>query len=168
MNKPSNLVLDNSSIRKKITRISFEIFEQNYDQKEIVLIGISDKGFSLAEIIAEELRRITPLEVNLMRLDIDKSNPTSGDIKLSENVMHLSGKVVILIDDVINTASTLMHSIKPFLDIQVAKLEVAVLVNRSHTRFPIHPTYTGYELATTLEEHIDFTISEKELNVYLR
>jgi pyrimidine operon attenuation protein/uracil phosphoribosyltransferase len=56
---------------------------------------------------------------------------------------------------------------KPFLEIEIKKIEVAVLVNRSHTLFPIVPTYSGFELATTFSEHVEVKLG-KNAAVYLR
>ncbi|MEM7548244.1 MAG: phosphoribosyltransferase family protein [Bacteroidota bacterium] len=163
-----SLVLDEETIRKKIKRIAYEIFERHFDQEELILIGICDKGYPLARIIKEELEALSPIKIRLVQLNIDKLDPTNSKVELSEDVKNFSDKPVILVDDVMNTASTLMYSLKPFLHIPVSKIEVAVLVNRSHTKYPILPSYTGYELSTTLEEHIDFVINDSELKVYLR
>jgi pyrimidine operon attenuation protein/uracil phosphoribosyltransferase len=75
-------------------------------------------------------------------------------------------KCVIIIDDVLNTGRTLAYAFKPFLEIEVKKIEVAVLVNRSNTLFPVSPTYTGYELATTLSDHVEVKLG-KDAAVYL-
>lgn len=163
-----NLVLDDKSVRQKIKRIAFQIYENNFSEKTIYLLGLDDNGLKLANLIHDELVKISDLSCELVRLDIDKSNVAKSEIKLDIDIKKLKGKVVVLVDDVINTASTLMYSMKALLHVQLKKIEVAVLVNRSHTRFPIAPNYTGYELSTTLEEHIDFVISDRELGVYLK
>ena len=78
----------------------------------------------------------------------------------------LAKKSILLIDDVLNTGRVLAYGMKPFLSIIVKKIEVAVLVNRSHSLFPILPKYTGYELSTTLDDHIE-VILKKKFAVYL-
>ena len=79
---------------------------------------------------------------------------------------QLEKKTIIIVDDVLNTGRTLAYAMKPFLCIEVKKIEVAVLVNRSHPLFPIQPSYTGYELSTTLTEHVEVVLGKKA-GVYL-
>ena len=79
----------------------------------------------------------------------------------------LRKKCIIIVDDVLNTGRTFAYGLKPFLNIEVKKIETAVLVNRSHTLFPIYPQYTGYELATTIRDHVEVILG-KETAVYIR
>jgi pyrimidine operon attenuation protein / uracil phosphoribosyltransferase len=79
----------------------------------------------------------------------------------------LNNKTVILVDDVLNTGKTLVYAMKPFLDQEIQKMEIAVLVNRSHGLFPLRPDYTGYELSTTLNEHILVDVSGNQHSVQL-
>jgi pyrimidine operon attenuation protein/uracil phosphoribosyltransferase len=81
-------------------------------------------------------------------------------------IKDLAKKNIILVDDVLNTGRILTYGMRPFLSITVKKIEVAVLVNRSHALYPIHPTYTGYELSTTLDDHIEVVL-KKKFAVYL-
>ena len=71
-----------------------------------------------------------------------------------------------MVDDVLNTGKIITYSMKPFLSTEVRKIEVAVLVNRSHLLFPVFPRYTGYALSTTLSEHIEVILG-KRAAVYL-
>src|SRR5205809_161398 len=77
-------------------------------------------------------------------------------------------KTIVLDDDVLNSCKTLMYAVKLFLDKHVKKINTVILVDRSHTRFPVKADYVGLTLSTTLQEHIetDFTTKEKEA-VYL-
>jgi pyrimidine operon attenuation protein/uracil phosphoribosyltransferase len=161
------LVLNESDILQKVKRIAFEIAEENYLEEEIFLVGLQDKGTALAKLLLKELEQIASFKIYLVQLTIDKTNLHDSHVILDYSPDRLAEKVIILVDDVINTASTALYSLKPFLDVPVKKIEIAVLVNRSHTRFPIAPTYTGLELATTLEDHINCSIEGRNLSVYL-
>jgi pyrimidine operon attenuation protein/uracil phosphoribosyltransferase len=79
----------------------------------------------------------------------------------------LENKVVILVDDVLNSGRTLAFALQPFLQRPIKKLEVAVLVNRAHKRYPVSVDYAGYELATTLNEHIQVNLQGVEMAVHL-
>jgi len=106
------------------------------------------------------------LPVEVLEVILDKKAVASSDIHLSTNPT-LKGKTIILVDDVLNTGKTLVYAMKPFLTQGVEKIEVAVLVNRSHGLFPVKPDYTGFELATTLNEHIRVDFSENKYSVHL-
>jgi len=141
-----NLVLDTAQVKQKIRRIAFEIYENNFKEKSIVLAGIDGQGYEFARQIQKELQAITNAELKLVKVSLDKLAPQQGEVNLDCDVKEVKKKCIILIDDVSNTGRTLAYGLKPFLDIEVKKIETAVLVNRSHTLFPVYPQYTGYEL----------------------
>jgi pyrimidine operon attenuation protein/uracil phosphoribosyltransferase len=103
----------------------------------------------------------------LVKISLDKSAPQQSEVTLDCDSKSLQKKCIVVIDDVLNTGRTFAYGLKPFLDIEVKKIEVAVLVNRSHTLFPIYPQYTGYKLSTTINDHVEVTLG-KESAVYLR
>lgn len=159
-------ILNSVQIDQKIRRISYEIYENNYGVKEIILAGICEQGETLAKLLASILDDISPIKTQVFKINLDKENP-SKPIPEKDLPTNLTNKVVIMVDDVLNTGKTLAYSLKPFLDQKIKKIEVAVLVNRSHTAFPISPKYTGYELSTTLSEHIVVKMTGKQKGVYL-
>ncbi len=163
----STLVLDTVKVKQKIRRIAYEIFENNFKEKVIVLAGIDGQGYSLAKIIAAELEKISPLEIRIVKVSLDKLSPQQSEVMLDAETKDIRKKCIVLVDDVLNTGRTLAYGMKPFLDIDIKKIEVAVLVNRSNTLFPITPTYTGYELATTLTDHVEVVLG-KNAAVYLK
>ena len=163
----STLVLDTVKVKQKIRRIAYEIFENNFKEKVIVLAGIDGQGYSLAKIIAAELGKISPLEIRIVKVSLDKLSPQQSEVMLDAETKDIRKKCIVLVDDVLNTGRTLAYGMKPFLDIDIKKIEVAVLVNRSNTLFPITPTYTGYELATTLTDHVEVVLG-KNAAVYLK
>jgi pyrimidine operon attenuation protein / uracil phosphoribosyltransferase len=163
----STLVLDTVKVKQKIRRIAYEIFENNFKEKSIVLAGIDGQGYALAKIIAGELEKISQMEVRIVKVSLDKLSPRQSEVGLDAGANEIKKKCIVLVDDVLNTGRTLAYAMKPFLDIDIKKIEVAVLVNRSNTLFPIMPTYTGYELATTLTDHVEVVLG-KNAAVYLK
>ena len=161
-----SLVLNKSQVEKKIRRIAFEIYENNFKEKSIVLGGIDGQGYSLAELIAESLKSISPISVQLVKVTLDKLAPQQSDVTVNCEEKEFRKKCIVLVDDVLNTGKTIAFGMKPFLSVEVKKIEVAVLVNRSHTLFPILPTYTGFELSTTLNERVEVVLGKKAA-VYL-
>lgn len=159
------LILDKRQVKQKIRRMAYEIYEHNFKEKGIVVAGIEGQGYILAKLLAKEVENFSPLEVKLVKISLDKLAPQQGDVKLDCDLRELKKKCIILVDDVLNTGRTFAYGMKPFLTIEVKKIETAVLVNRSHTLFPIYPQYTGYELATTLKDHVEVNLSDE--SVYL-
>ena len=154
------LILNSKQIQQKINRIAYEIYENNYDEKEIIIAGIADNGYFFAKRIAEVLKKISPLQVKLISIQIDKANPLSEDIKINLADKELKNKVIVLVDDVLNSGKTLIFGAKPFLTTPVKRLITAVLVDRGHNRYPIKADFVGLSLSTTLREHITVEIEK--------
>lgn len=163
----TNLILNKKETLQKIRRIAYQVYEHNYQETEIVVAGIYDKGYFFAELLVKELKQLCPLEIILVKITLDKSAKSQCEVALDTNIELLHNKVVVVTDDVLNTGRTLVYSLQPFLSIPLKKLQTAVIVNRSHNNFPVSPDYIGYSLATTLKEHIDVVFEEQNFGVYM-
>jgi pyrimidine operon attenuation protein / uracil phosphoribosyltransferase len=161
-------ILDKKQTLQKIKRIAFEIYEQNFKAKEIILAGIYDKGYVFAGLLQKELEIICKIKTRLVKVTVDKNSPLQSEVKLDAELKDLKNKTIILIDDVLNTGRTLAHSLKPFLTIETAKIQTAVIVDRRHKVFPVSADYVGYSLSTTLKEHIEVNFEKSKFGVYLR
>jgi pyrimidine operon attenuation protein/uracil phosphoribosyltransferase len=159
-------VLNHKQVGQKITRMAFEIYERNVNSAGVVFAGITGMGMSMASLLAEELKRISPIDVEVVEVILDKKEVFKSEVELSKK-LDLINKTIILVDDVLNTGKTLVYAMKPFLGQEILKMEIAVLVNRSHGLFPLRPDYTGYELSTTLNEHILVDVSGNQHSVQL-
>lgn len=156
-----NLILDTVQIQKKITRIAYEIYEEQADEKEVIIAGIATGGYLFAQKIEQALKKISPLKTTLLKVEIDKKKPiNSASIEGGKDV-KLAGKTVVLVDDVLNTGTILTYSMNAFLQHPIKSLKVAVLVDRNHTAFPVKSDYTGISIATTMQEHIEVNLKEK-------
>ena len=163
------LILDKTQIQQKITRMAYQIWEDNLEETSIVIAGIADYGYILAQRLKKELEAISGIEVVLMKIELNKfisHLQAETDVQIEE----CSNKVVVLVDDVLNSGRTLAYGLGVFLDIPLKKLRTAVLVNRSHRIFPVTPDFTGLELATVTKEHVDVLLNsnQEEDAVYLR
>jgi pyrimidine operon attenuation protein/uracil phosphoribosyltransferase len=159
-------ILDADQVRQKIRRMAYQMYEENFKEKAIVLAGVDGQGYVLAGLIALEYQRIAETDVKVVRVSMDKVTPEKHPVTLDCSMKELKKKSIVLVDDVLNTGRTLAYALKPFLDTDVKKLEIAVLVNRSHSKFPVFPRYSGLELATTLNDHVEVILG-KEPAVYL-
>ena len=166
MNPSKKLILDEERVRQIVRRIAFQIRENNMSSTHLTLVGICDLGFELAGNIIKELKNIeAKLTFEHLRVDLDKNKP-HDTVQLDKDVKMLSGKSIILVDDVLNTGRTLAYSLLALLSADAEKIEVAVLVDRGHPQYPVAATFIGYQLSTTLEEHIDVKLGNKP-GVYL-
>lgn len=164
------IILNQKQIEQKITRIAYQLWEDNLDEKELVIAGIIDYGYILAERLKAKLEEISGIEITLMKIIMDKTT-SFLQAKTDIPVEECADKVVILVDDVVNRGRTMAYGIGIFLDIPVKKLRTVALVDRSHRVFPVSPDYTGMELSTVIKEHVDVVISNQpdtEDVVYLR
>jgi len=140
--------------------------ERNYKEKKIYLIGIKTRGTQLAGIIADHLKNITPAEIVVSTLNLEKRNPLSEEIDYTIPINELDNQVIILVDDVANTGRTIFYAIKPLLEILPKKIQVAVLIERMHKLFPIQVDYVGVQLSTSLQDYIKVEL-EDEHRVFL-
>lgn len=167
MSKTQTLVLDKKQIAQKINRIAWQIYEDNFSEKEIMVAGIEKTGFLLAQRISAVLEKISPLKIRLVKIILDKDNPLTCNMEPQFSAKDLKGKIVVLVDDVLNSGMTLTYSLCPFLDADVKKIRTVILVDRNHKRFPIGADFTGISLATTLQEHVTVDLEGKEDSVTL-
>jgi pyrimidine operon attenuation protein/uracil phosphoribosyltransferase len=148
--------------------MAYEVYEKNYNEKELFLVGIDGNGYKVAERLEDILKKISGLKVTLSKIKVDKENPWKGEPKFDFKEKDYSNKSVIIIDDVLNSGKTLMYAVKPFLTEPVKRLNVLVLVDRSHTRYPVKADFVGLSLSTTMQEHIETDFSKKgKETVYL-
>jgi pyrimidine operon attenuation protein/uracil phosphoribosyltransferase len=161
-------ILNDRQIRQKIRRLAYEILEQNYEEQELILAGINSSGMAFAHLLHEQLSAISSLRITLTRVSLNPADPLSMPVELEQPVSGFANKVVIFTDDVANTGRTIFYAIKPLLEVVPKKVEVAVLVDRTHKLFPVKVDYCGLSLATTFLEHIDVEITQvEEFSVYL-
>lgn len=161
-------ILNTEQISRKLNRMAFEVYEKNFGEKELLLVGIEGNGYKVAERLTEILTKISPLKIKLSKIKLDKENPWLKEPVVSFTEKDYSNKPVIIIDDVLNSGKTVMYAVKPFLNSSVKRLNVLVLVDRSHSRYPVKADFVGLSLSTTLQEHIEADFSKKgQESVYL-
>jgi len=167
MENLKTLILSAIQVEQKIERIAHQILEKNYDEKEIVLIGIANRGYLLAEKINTALQNITEITVTLHKLKIHKDKPVENDVDFSTDLDYLNNKSTILIDDVLNSGRTLIYATRYILESNLKYLTTVVLVDRKHRKFPIKANFVGLTLSTTLQEHIAVDFKESGIKVFL-
>jgi pyrimidine operon attenuation protein/uracil phosphoribosyltransferase len=160
-------ILSDAQVKQILKRLAYQVYESNFNEKELVIAGIEGRGEQVAALLCQELNEIGKIKLSTTSIVMDKSNPAEKQIVLN-NAVKVSNKVVIVVDDVLNTGKTLMYALIPLVKDKAKKIKTLVLVDRNHKSFPIAADYVGTALSTTLQEHIEVTISRQKVNVYLK
>ena len=161
-----NKIKDGLAIKSSVKRIAYQIYENNIDEKSIVIVGIGNPGKIFRNLIGNSIKSICDLNVIFVSLSIEKKkllNVVDSDISLEE----IKNKSIIIVDDVLNTGSTLIYAVSYFLKIPVKKIQTAVMVNRNHKKFPIKADFKGISLSTSVNEHISVILEGNEIGIYL-
>lgn len=166
MTTETNLILNEVQINQKIKRIAYQIYESNSNEKEVVIAGIVGNGYLFAEKISKVLGEISSLKITLCQVDINKKKPLSK-ITTSIPVDGYKNKSLVLVDDVLNSGTTLIYGVKHFLDVPLKRFKTAVLVNRNHKKYPVKADFKGLSLSTSIKEHVKVEFSEKGTKAYL-
>lgn len=162
-------VVDEVTMKRALTRITYEIIERNKGVQDIVLIGIKTRGIFIAQRIAERLKQLEQIEVPVGELDITlyrddvKSKTDEPELHSSDIPFPIEGKQVILVDDVLFTGRTIRAALDAVMDYgRPQKISLAVLVDRGHRELPIRADYVGKNIPTALTEEIIVEMEEND------
>jgi len=168
--------MDRSAVNRAITRIAHEIIEGNKGIENLAIIGIQRRGVPIAKMIIEKIEQVengTPdfgiLDITLYRDDLSLlfEHPT---INGTDIPFQITGKKIILVDDVLFTGRTIRTAIDCIMDIGRPKcIQLAVLIDRGHRELPIRADYIGKNVPTSLNEliHVQMDSIDGEQNVLL-
>ncbi|MEQ9763762.1 MULTISPECIES: bifunctional pyr operon transcriptional regulator/uracil phosphoribosyltransferase PyrR [Streptococcus] len=155
-------IVDEVTMKRAVTRITYEIIERNKNLDNIVLAGIKTRGVHLARRIQERLQQLEGLEIPLGELDI---KPFRDDMKVEEDTtqmpVDITDKDLILVDDVLYTGRTIRAAIDNLVSIgRPARVSLAVLIDRGHRELPIRADYVGKNIPTSSVEEIVVEVTE--------
>lgn len=162
-----NKILSHEQIQHTIRRIAYQIYEANVEEKEIIIAGIDGGGLQFAKKLQTVLKNITKAKIRLCKMSMDKTDPLKSGVKTSIPEKEYRNKSVVLVDDVLNSGTTLIYGVHHFLKTPLKQLKTAVLVNRNHKKYPIKADYKGISLSTSLQEHVHVEFNAKNDMVYL-
>lgn len=162
-------IMDDSGVRRALTRVSYEILEKNKGTGGLVLAGIRTRGIHLAQRIAERIREIEGVEVPVGTLDVtryrddlerEEKEARAGDAPLPFSV---EGRKVVLVDDVLYTGRTARAAMDALMDVGRPRLiQLAVLVDRGHRELPIRADYVGKNVPTSRSEIVSVYLAETD------
>lgn len=155
-------IVDEMTMKRAITRITYEIIERNKNIENIVLAGIKTRGVYIAKRIQERIKQLEGIDVPLGELD---TKPFRDDMKAEEDTTLMTADVnnrdVILVDDVLYTGRTIRAAIDNVVSLgRPARVSLAVLVDRGHRELPIRADYVGKNIPTSRSEEIIVHMAE--------
>lgn len=162
-----NKILNHTQIQNKIRRIAYQIYETNVNERKIIIAGIDGGGLKLATKIQEILEEITTAKIVLCTVKMNKKDPLESGVTTSLEEKEYKNASVVIVDDVLNSGTTLIYAVHHFLQTPLKRLKTAVLVNRNHKKYPVKADFKGISLSTSLQEHIEVKIAQKNAAVYL-
>jgi pyrimidine operon attenuation protein/uracil phosphoribosyltransferase len=166
MKKTEVLILDPVEISHKIKRIAYQIYESNVNEDHIVLAGILKSGFELAKKLQKELEKISELQVTLCEVKVNKKDPLQK-VVTSLPSEEYKDKSIVLVDDVLNSGTTLIYGVRHFLEVPLKQFKTAVLVDRSHKKYPVKADFKGISLSTSINETVKVHLKEGDSRVVL-
>lgn len=161
-------VVDAVTMKRALTRITYEIIERNRGIEDLVLVGIKTRGIFIAQRIADRLKQLEGIEVPTGELDItlyrdDKKSDDDPTLHHSQIPISLEGKEVVLVDDVLYTGRTIRAALDALMDFgRPKRISLAVLVDRGHRELPIRPDFVGKNIPTSLAEEIIVEMEESD------
>ncbi|WP_432732152.1 bifunctional pyr operon transcriptional regulator/uracil phosphoribosyltransferase PyrR [Enterococcus faecalis] len=165
---PKKEVVDAVTMKRALTRISYEIIERNKGIQDIVLVGIKTRGIYIAQRLAERLKQLEDIDVPVGELDItlyrdDVKDMEEPELHSSDVPVSIEGKEVILVDDVLYTGRTIRAAMDAVMDLgRPRKISLAVLVDRGHRELPIPADYVGKNIPTSKTEEIIVEMEERD------
>jgi len=154
-------------IRRALTRIAHEILERDKGAADVVLVGIADRGDDLARRLAAEVSRIEGVEIPVGVLDITFYRDDIGlraeapEVHETRIGFDVSGKVVVLVDDVLYTGRTIRSAMDALMDLgRPHKIQLAVLVDRGHRELPIRADFVGKNVPTSRDDNVRVQVQE--------
>ncbi|MDN3140078.1 bifunctional pyr operon transcriptional regulator/uracil phosphoribosyltransferase PyrR [Enterococcus faecalis] len=165
---PKKEVVDAVTMKRALTRISYEIIERNKGIQDIVLVGIKTRGIYIAQRLAKRLKQLEDIDVPVGELDItlyrdDVKDMEEPELHSSDVPVSIEGKEVILVDDVLYTGRTIRAAMDAVMDLgRPRKISLAVLVDRGHRELPIRADYVGKNIPTSKTEEIIVEMEERD------
>ena len=166
MTVKNNVILNHNEINHKIRRIAFQIYESNVNETEVILAGVDKNGYILAKKLKTVLQKISQINPVLCKVSINKKEPWEN-ISTSIAPDAYKNRSLVLVDDVLNSGTTLIYGVKHFLDVPLKQFKTAVLVNRNHKKYPVKADFKGISLSTSLHEHVEVVLEGKNFEVVL-
>ena len=160
-----NIILDCLDVKNKIKRISLEVLEDNIGLEKLIFFGVSKNGKIIAKKIIDFISQNSKIKTELVGVDINSDSNKNLVFDKQFNIDNLS---IIIVSDVSQSAKTLQLIISNLMLQNPFKIKTAVMINRDHSLFPVKINFSGLNLSTSVNEHVDVEVNKDgEFTVYL-
>lgn len=159
-------IADDLTIRRSLTRLTYEIIEKNKGVNNLVLVGIKTRGEYLAKRIAQQLFKLEGTKVPVFAVDIsayrdDRAHDDAHQNLAQQIDANIDDKHIVLVDDVFYTGRTMRAAMDALMDMgRPKRISITVLVDRGHREMPIRPDFVGKNIPTASNEKIKVNLSE--------
>lgn len=155
-NDSTVILMDAGRIQRSLKRIAYQISEDNRNTKELVILGINERGYAVAGLLQQYLTKLSGQEIACHRVQIEDGRTDIGDLSL-EN------KYVLLVDDVIFSGTTMFRALNMISEKSTPEeVHTATLIDRGHRKFPVFAQFVGMELPTKLDEHVRVVLEDNK------
>lgn len=161
-------IMHHLQVEQKLNRLAWQVYEKNTQEPTLILAGIAQRGYAIAQRLESYLRPISNIKVELIKITLDKEKPSHESTLLDRDIAAFNNYPVLVVDDVLNSGRTLVYALSPFIKNKHPKISTLVLVDRNHRRFPVHADFVGMSLATTMQEHVEVTFENGQFEVFLQ
>ena len=160
------MILDNDKIIRVCNRLACQIVEVSDGSNKIILVGIEDKGFEIAQIIEKQIKFFSNKKVKLYPIKIEKiNNNINSKIKFEHKFSN--DCLIFIIDDVLNTGKTLFKCVNYFFNAEYVNIKTIVLIDRDHKKYPVNVDIKGVSLSTNFEDTVKVISENKKLRAVL-
>ena len=162
---PKAQLMNGEGIQRALTRMAHEILEQRAPLDNVVLVGIRRRGVPLAQRLADIIEQYEHVKIPVGEVDIAmyRDDLSNREVKVERQILpvDVTGRTVVLVDDVLHTGRTVRAAMDAILDQgRAAKIRLAVLIDRGHRELPIRPDYVGKNVPTAQTERIGVQLEE--------
>lgn len=150
------ILMDRPALERTLHRMAIQIWEQAGQNKDIVIIGLNERGFATANLLASYLNKLSEIRIALHQYDVKKAD--------KNQLPACNGKYVVLVDDVTFSGKTMFQALSHLCSLyEPAKIEIAALLDRGHRTYPINTGLKGRIVPTKLGEHIEVMLDKGQL-----
>lgn len=153
-NEDTVILMNEQRIKRSLKRIAHQVSEDNRGAKELVIFGINERGFAVAELLQQNLKDLSNNDLQCRQLFVQRKEPAHTDLSLKN-------KYVLLVDDVIFTGTTMFDALNQITrEHSPDEIHTATLIDRGHRKFPVFAQFVGLDLPTKLDEHVDVELKK--------
>ena len=156
------IILNHQDIKLKTDRLAYAILEETYSDKQIVFAGIEPRGIILSERLYTIFCNVSGYQPDMLSISHQTTPEGVISVRFNHPAEMLSGKTIILIDDVLNSGRTMAAALSEIMKYPVKRVKTVVLVDRDHKDFPLKADFVGLSLSTNLKDHVSVEFGSED------